>query len=195
MNHYFLISLCSSISLVFHIASLTLLGVLALICLSSTFPDRTYRLRLLGSGLLHDATASLGRRVLRLWLLITLWRRPLCCAFQTTSITTLKVPRLGLPSTLISIIVPVSAPVLALIPALMLITVLVLVPAPASSLFPSPFSPFHPWCPVFLTIPHPRAGAGSCAKCCWLPAGVTFCPQRWFRMRKSRAWYSTLLLP
>ena len=155
MNHYFLISLCSSISLVFHIASLTLLGVLALICLSSTLPGRTYRLRLLGSGLPHDATASLGRRVLRLWLLITLWRRPLCCAFQTTSITTLKVPRLGLPSTLISIIVPVSAPVLAPIPALMFFTLLVLDPAPASSLFPLPFSSFHSYIFFALSLIEP----------------------------------------
>ena len=55
---------------------------------------------------------SLGRRVLRLWLLLTHWCRPLARLFQPASSITSYVVGLSFPSTLFSIpvLVPVPAP-------------------------------------------------------------------------------------
>ena len=53
----------------------------------------------MGFNPLHDAMVSLGRRVLRLWLLVTRWRRP-------TFIITSKIPRLSLQSPSFSNLVP-----------------------------------------------------------------------------------------
>ena len=63
-------------SLIFPIASITLLGILAILRPSSPIPHHVPCLPSLGAGPQHDATASLGRRVLSLWLLVTRWRRP-----------------------------------------------------------------------------------------------------------------------
>ena len=57
------------VSLVFSIASITLLGFLVIHRPSSTIPDTVSCL-----PSLHDATASPGRRVMPLWLLVTRWR-------------------------------------------------------------------------------------------------------------------------
>ena len=77
-------------------------------------PDLAPRLPSLGSQ--HDATVSLRRRVLRPGLLVTRGRRPRSRVFQSTStasITPSQVPKLFLPSTLISIL---SSPFSLLLP-------------------------------------------------------------------------------
>ena len=73
LNHHsrvYVFCLSVQLSPIFRIASITLLGFLALIH-SSALPDPFPRLLSLGSGPLHVATVSLGRGVLRLWLLVT----------------------------------------------------------------------------------------------------------------------------
>ena len=62
-------------------------GFLALLRVFSILHDPVSRLSSLGPGLQHNATVSLERRVLRLWLPVTRWRRPPFCVFRPTSIT------------------------------------------------------------------------------------------------------------
>ena len=106
--------------------------------LSSTLPDPVPRLPSLVSDLQHDATVSLGRRVLRLRLLVIRSRSPPSRIFRPTFITTSRVPGLSLPPTVVSILVlvlsPVPAPVPAPIPTVVLIPILVFSPvlAPVS---------------------------------------------------------------
>ena len=121
------------------IASTTPPRFLALLHLSSALHDPTPRLPSLGSGPQHDATVSPKGRVMRLWLLVTRWRRPPSRVFRPTSITISQVPRLSLPSPLISISAPALTPISSL---LVLLPVLVLPPVPA--LVPV-FSPSRPW--------------------------------------------------
>ena len=144
----------SQVSPVFRVAYITFLGFLDLLCFPSALPDPVPRIPSLSSCPPYDATFSLGRRVLRLWLLVTRWRHPPSSVFRPTSITISKVPRLSLPSSLLSILVPVYAPVLTPIPVLVPIPVLhiisvsspVPVPVPVGSL-PS----LVPWPPLGTT--------------------------------------------
>ena len=122
------------------------------------------------------------------------WLRPLYHVFGPTS----TIARLSLSVPLLSILVPV--PVLAPVPF----------PPPSLSSCPFPFSlsfqssllslflssglPSRPWCPVLHLVSHRRAGAGSCAQSCWLPAGATSCIHRQCRIRNGSTWSSTLLL-
>ena len=77
--------------------------------------------------------------LLLLWSLVTRWRRYLSCLPTPLYHIFFKVPRLSLPSTLISIIVPVPIPNIAPISSFMLIPVLALVPdrAPVPVTIPS----------------------------------------------------------
>ncbi|CAM9153002.1 unnamed protein product [Ascophyllum nodosum] len=47
---------------------------------------------------------------------------------------------------------------------------------------------------IYSVIRNIVAGAGSCARSCWLPAGAISCLQRWCRVLNGIAWSSTLLL-
>ena len=91
----------------------------------------------------RGATVSLGRRVLRLWLLVARWRRHSSRIFRPTTLTTWKISMISLSSTFTSIIiVRVPAPVLAHISAFVLVPVLVLVPVPAPVSVPVTVSSF-----------------------------------------------------
>ena len=65
------------VSPVFLITSVNFLGFLVILRPCSTIPDHVPCLPSLGAGPQHDVTASLGRRLLPLWLLVTRWYRPL----------------------------------------------------------------------------------------------------------------------
>ena len=113
------------------IAPLSFFALLRL-CSSSALPAPVPRLPSLGSRPPHDAIVSLGRRVLRLWLLVPRWRHPLCRVFRPISTITSYVPGIFLPSTLLFVFVPVPASTPASIPILLIvhIPVLILVPVP-----------------------------------------------------------------
>ena len=108
---------------------------IVLLRLTSTLPDPILHLPCLDACPQHDATVLLGRRVLRLWLLVPRWSCPPSRLFRSTPITTLQVPSLAL--------------VLATITALLLIPVLLILPSVSvPPIFPSPFSLLRLWCPV-----------------------------------------------
>ena len=64
---------------------LVFLRFLALLRLSSTLPYHAPRLPSLDSGPPHDATVSMRHRVLRLWLLVTRWRRSPSHVFRAST--------------------------------------------------------------------------------------------------------------
>ena len=66
----------SRVSPAFYITSNTLLEFLALLCPSSALLDHVPHLPSVGSGPSHNTTVSLGRRILRLRLLVSRWRLP-----------------------------------------------------------------------------------------------------------------------
>ena len=126
-------------------------GFLAFIHPSSGHPDSVPHFPSLGIDPLHDTTVSLGRLVLRLRLLMDLWRRPLSSVFHLTSTIFLKV---FVPLPAFSIVVPVTAPVHAPIPVIIPVPVLVIVPDPVPtpllfafdiSSVPAPGTRFSPW--------------------------------------------------
>ena len=134
-KHFFFVyvfSLSAQVFPVSQIASTTSLRFLALLRLSSALPNPVPRILSLGSGPQHDAMVSLGRRVLRLCLLVTCSRHPPSRVFRSG---------LSLLFTLISILVPIFSPVPAPIPTLVLIPVLIFPPAPA----PVPGALFSLW--------------------------------------------------
>ena len=103
--------------------------------------------------------------------------------FTSNITTTSNVPRLSLLSTLIYSLVSVPASSLPPFLPSCLFPYSSLSPSSPSSLFPSLFSQLCTWRPVVPYIPHRRAGTGSCAKSCWLPAGATSCLQRLCHIR------------
>ena len=140
-----------------------------------SFPDYLPRLPSLGSGTPHDATVSLERRVLRLWLLVTVGVAPSlsrassdpplqCYHFAgSRALSPLHPPRRSRPRSR-SRSCPHPYPVLVPVPVHAPVPVPVTV-SPLPSLMPFTVLP---------SVPHRRTGAGSCARSCWLPAGATF---------------------
>ena len=128
---YVFLSHISQASPVFHIASITLLGLFARLYLCAALSDPVPCLPSLGYGHLHDAMFSLGRRV---------WRHPLSRIFRSTFTTTSQVPGLSLSFTLPSVFFPYpfSFPVLILsclrpVPVLIFVPVPIPVPVPVTA--------------------------------------------------------------
>ena len=123
---------------------------------------------------------------------------PSLASFYQPLLPLRKVPGSFLPSTLLSILVLVPSTVPSRFLPLSLPSYSSpcssFHPLPPLSLFPSPFPPSWPWCPVLPSVLQHRAGAGFCTRSCWLPSGATSCLQRLYRVRNGSSWSSTLLL-
>ena len=147
----FLLFQVSSVS---HIASTPLVQFLTLIRLSSALSDPIPRLPHPGSGSYHDTTVALGRRVLRLRLLVTRWCHPSSRVFR---------PGDFLYNTLIYILVPVFSPVPASIasPTPTLALILVIVFSPVPTITPVAVTVFFLPC----LVPCPPLGTVSTGRC------------------------------
>ena len=138
-----------------------------LLCLSSALPGPAPRLLSLSSGLLHDATVPLGRRVLRLFTC-----HLSCHVFRPTSIPLRSSPVSLSPPPSYLFLSPFSLPFSHQYLHSFSFPYFPFFPSPQPSplphLFPSLFLPSCPWCPVFPLISNRRVDAGSYVRSCWL---------------------------